>query len=192
MKDVISQHSLPPSTVALIYAGGYGKRLWPISTPQDPKQVNPVFTGKPMVKEAFERAKKIFKKNDIFVVVTNNLFGKIYELLDLPKEQYIIQPDNADTAVAMGLAALFVDCLRPGAVAVTIYSDQSVANISLYTEAVKQGVLMARKHKSLVTVGTNPEYAATQFGYIKLGKKIGRNSYRSSCFIEKPSQKKEV
>lgn len=190
MKATPISIALPPLTVGLIYAGGYGTRLWPVSTKNDPKQVNPVFTGQPLVKAAYERAQKIFAKKNIFIVITENLYEKISAILDLPKEQYILQPENADTAIAMGLAALYIECLRPGAVAVTMYSDQTISHISAYKEAVLLGISAARKHRQLVTVGTIPEYANTHFGYIKLGNKKGRQLYESGEFIEKPSEKR--
>lgn len=194
MKAAHTRITLPTTTVGLIYAGGYGTRLWPVSTKKDPKQVNSTFTGQPLVKDAYERAKKIFLEKNIFIVVTRNVYSKIFKLLGIPQEHYIIQPENADTAIAMGLAALYIECLRPGAVAVTVYSDQTISNIAAYKQAVRQGILAARKHKQLVTVGTIPEYANTHFGYIKLGKKTGPHLYRSHQFIEKPNanQAKEL
>jgi mannose-1-phosphate guanylyltransferase len=190
MKVATTKLALPSVTVGLIYAGGYGTRLWPVSTAQEPKQINPVFTGRPLVHEAYERARKMFKEEDIFIVVTRGLFAKTFRLLGIPRDRYIIQPENADTAIAMGLAALYIECLKPGAVAVTIYSDQTVSDISAYKEAVQEGVAIARTRRELVTVGTIPEYPATQFGYIELGKRLRKNVYQSSRFIEKPAEHK--
>lgn len=186
MKVADQKIALPPKTVGLIYAGGYGTRLWPVSTKADPKQTNRTFTGRPLVRDAYARAKKIFNPEDIFIVVTQSLYKKIDAILGLAPEQYIVQPDNADTAIAMGLAALYLECLRPGAVAVTIYSDQTISDFSHYRQAIRQGIAAARTHRQLVTVGTMPTFANTHFGYIELGKKEGPSLYEGKRFIEKP------
>lgn len=179
-------HSIK-NCVGIIYAGGDGKRLWPISTSDFPKQINDVFTGTILVKESYKRAREIFKKSDIYVVVTKNLFSKIFHLLDLPQEQYLIQPRNADTAMAMGVAALCLEAERPGCTAVTFYSDQTIAQTARYYQAIRHGIALAQTQKLLVTIGTFPTHLSSQFGHIKLGKKLDKHSYLADTFIEKPS-----
>ena len=40
---------------AVIMAGGGGERLWPVSTPELPKQFVDVFGGKPLIRHALDR-----------------------------------------------------------------------------------------------------------------------------------------
>jgi mannose-1-phosphate guanylyltransferase len=177
------------NVVGIIYAGGSGKRLWPISTEKNPKQLSSAFTGTILLEEAYRRARRIFDKKDIYVVVTKQIYEKIFKLLDLPADHYFVQPRNDDTAVAMGIAALCLNAERPGVTAVTFYSDQTVSHFAEYERAIKNGVTAALKYDSLVTIGTFPTQPNTQFGYIKLGKKYANKLFHAENFVEKPDIK---
>jgi mannose-1-phosphate guanylyltransferase len=73
--------------VALIFAGGEGKRLWPISSADEPKQLNPLFAKDTLVVEAYKRAKKFIPEEDIYVVTTRLLSEKVVSRLHIPESQ---------------------------------------------------------------------------------------------------------
>ncbi len=179
---------IAPVLVGVIYAGGNGTRLWPISTAENPKQINTVFTGKSMVVEAYRRARLFLPPERIVVVVTAALYPKVFAALDLPVRNYIIQPKNADTASAFALTALVLETLYPGAVAVTIYADHIVLNTRRYIAAVHEAARLARSKHALVTIGTKPLYPNPLFGYIKLKKeRLAPNVHTAIAFVEKPT-----
>ncbi len=181
---------LPEQAVGVIYAGGHGTRLWPISTKKEPKQINPKFIGHPLIQDAYNRAKKIFSEDKIIIVLTHKLYNKTKKYLKIPKENYLIQPDNADTAAAMGLTALYIESKFPNAVAVTIYSDHFISNISTYIRTIKKGIKIARDSEYLLTIGTKPSFANPEFGYLKKGKSTDtKNLFHIQDFIEKPDKK---
>jgi len=179
--------SIEDSAIGVIYAGGEGKRIWPISTKKSPKQVNPTFSKETLVVDTFKRAKKIFPTEKIILVITKSLYKKVSRLIKLPKNNYLVQPENADTAAAMGLAAMHIEAKFQGAAAVTLYSDHLISNVSAYKATIKKGINIVQKQPVLLTIGTKPTYPSPDFGYIKLGQKMDlRNLYKVSRFVEKP------
>lgn len=184
---------LASQAVAVIYAGGDGTRLWPISTSKSPKQINPLLAKETLLVDTYNRARQFFSDKHIVIVTTKQIYSKVAELVPLPKRNYLIQPDNADTAVATGVTAMYLERYFPDSVAVSFYSDHVISHTRSYIAAMKRGIRIAKKEKNLVTIGTKPTYPSNAFGYIKKGKKIGRSSsYHVDAFVEKPSEERAL
>lgn len=184
---------LPKQAMGIIYAGGTGSRLWPVSTKKMPKQINVTFSKDTLVVETYKRALKIFPKDKIILVVTKIIYLKVKNLIDLPENNFLVQPDNADTAAAMGLVAMYLETKFPGSIAVTFYSDHDIPNDKLYINTIKKAIKIVIATDHFLTIGTKPSYPSTDFGYIKLGKKMDEPSlYKAHNFIEKPSKKHAI
>jgi mannose-1-phosphate guanylyltransferase len=179
-----------PHPVAVIFAGGDGTRLWPVSTHDLPKQVNPLFSKKTLFLEAYERVIKLFPKEQVVVVTTQAIEEKVRHLVDLPKKNWIIQPHNADTGVAMCLTALHLEAKFPESIAVLFYSDHRIRKFVNFAKAIEEVIEIAENYPFLITIGTKPTFANTHFGYIKLGDiHVWDNFYNIEEFREKPDLK---
>jgi len=184
---------LPENSAGVIFAGGYGTRLWPISTKTAPKQVNTTFDKETLMVKAFNRALKVWPRERIYIVTTRDLKPAVEKLVKLEPENILVQPENADTAMAEGYAAAYLNKTMPGSVAVTLYSDHLVTNLEVFFKTIKQAIKVAEEKRVLVTIGTFPSYPSPDFGYIKLADKV--KSFRGDVFIvdkfiEKPSVNK--
>lgn len=180
---------VPDYAIGVIFAGGFGTRLWPVSTEKIPKQINPAFFNETLLVTTYKRSRQIFKKENIYLVITKNLFSKIMKLIDLPVNQILVQPENADTAMAEGFAAVYLKHKRPECVAVTLYSDHLVSTPQTFFKAIEKSVRVAGRNHVLVTVGTIPTSPSTDFGYIELGDEIdgtGAKVFQVNKFVEKP------
>lgn len=89
--------SLP--RVAVILAGGEGRRLWPASTPQRPKQFLRLFGGRTLLEATWERARAVPDLEDVWVV-TGAPYAELTRsaLPDLPAEHLVIEPSAKNTA----------------------------------------------------------------------------------------------
>lgn len=176
-------------TVAVIFAGGDGTRLWPVSTPTLPKQVNPIFSGSTLFVEAYERALLAFPKERIVVVTTENLANLVRHLVNLPEKNLVIQPHNADTTAAIALAALHLEIRFPDSVAVMLFSDHKIYGLQNFFKTINRVATLARNSKHIICIGTQPTYPETQYGYIKIGKKSKyTHLYEVERFTEKPDK----
>jgi mannose-1-phosphate guanylyltransferase len=175
---------------ALILAGGTGKRLWPVSRRNNPKQFKPLLGEKSLVKTTYDRIRKGFKSEDIFISLNaEQRPGIIAELGKSVIKNLIIEPEKKGTAAAIGLA-----CARFKAddIIVTVNSDQFVNNIREYLRVLKQAEASVKTYpEHLILIGLKPSYPETGYGYIKLGRsidKIGSDKlFEISAFKEKPN-----
>jgi mannose-1-phosphate guanylyltransferase len=58
--------------VAVIFAGGSGKRLCPLSVAKVPKQINPTLSKELMLVEAYTRASRAFDKKILLLLQQNS------------------------------------------------------------------------------------------------------------------------
>jgi mannose-1-phosphate guanylyltransferase len=54
-------------------AGGSGERLWPLSTPENPKQFVSLFGGKMLIQHAVDRLDGLVAAERIFVITAKSL-----------------------------------------------------------------------------------------------------------------------
>lgn len=175
--------------MAIIMAGGEGKRLWPFSTSESPKQLNTTFSKKTMLTETYERACELFEAERVIIVATQELREKITQHTHISSENLVLQPKNMDTAVAFCLAAMHVQTLFPDSVAVFLQSDQKILEPKRFRREVRIASKLANDHDQPILIGTSPLYANTQFGYIKIGEAADPeedNLFHVSSFHEKP------
>src|SRR5579863_10007062 len=66
---------------AVILAGGSGTRLWPLSTPQFPKQFLPLPGGKSMIQETLARVESLITPERSWVVTGRNMAELAHEHL---------------------------------------------------------------------------------------------------------------
>ena len=90
---------------------------------------------------------------------------------------------------AIGLAAALLERRDPDAVLGSFAADHVVTDTAAFDRAVHEAVVLARGGE-LVTIGIEPTYAATGFGYICIGDPLGvpgaPNGRRVEQFVEKP------
>ncbi len=91
----------------VIFAGGTGRRLWPISRKQSPKQFEPIVGEKSTIQLAVERLSGTYGWENIFISSNENYLGLLQEQLpDLPESNFIGEPVRRDLAAAVGLSMI--------------------------------------------------------------------------------------
>ncbi|MGC9363646.1 MAG: mannose-1-phosphate guanylyltransferase [Fidelibacterota bacterium] len=176
---------------AVIMAGGVGKRFWPRSRKDRPKQLLDIVSDQPMLRLTYERMKKIAEEKKIYIVAGQNLAEDIIrEIPELPERNLIVEPSGKNTAPCIGLAATTVVQKDPNAVMGIFPADHLINDVRAFKRAVNQGVQFARDHVALVTFGIAPTRPATGYGYIQFSKKETAYKgviYKVKTFAEKPN-----
>lgn len=162
---------------AIILAGGSGERFWPLSTVKKPKQFLSVFGDESLIRQSVSRLKGLVKPENVFVVTSKALVAVTRrELPEIPRANIIGEPMRRDTgaAVALGVAVAGTGVLG------FFPADQIVTKPAAFRATLKEAVRRAES-SSIVTIGIQPTYPATGFGYVdpKTGK-----------FVEKPNAQK--
>ena len=179
---------------ATILAGGVGTRLWPRSRQDRPKQFTDITgTGLTMIQETALRLKGVVESDRLFVVTGAAFAGLAREQLpDVPVEQILVEPSGRNTAPAIGLACAHLQRTDPQAVLAVLPADHVILDSECFREALRQaGQLAADGY--LVTLGIEPTFAHTGYGYIKRRESLPVSTaeapaYSVERFLEKPNR----
>lgn len=175
---------------AAILAGGTGTRLWPRSREHLPKQMLDLVTNRTLLQETVHRVTPIIPVERIFVVTGRNYADLAREQLpELPPENVIAEPSGRSTAPCVGLAAVHILRRDPHAVMASLHADHVIRDAERFRRALLAASEVAQDDV-LVTLGIQPTYPATGFGYIHRGEQVatlrGLPVFRVRRFVEKP------
>lgn len=175
---------------AVIMAGGGGTRLWPLSRKKSPKQLVKIFGEDTLFQIAVKRLEGLFPPERIFVVTIDEQASVLAEQTPhIPLENFLIEPFPKGTAAVVGYAASFLKRIDPDAVMCVLTADHFIKNIDEFHNLLKAGYLAAND-QYLITLGIQPTYAATGYGYIQKGDPIklfgDKWAFKVKKFIEKP------
>ena len=180
---------------AIIMAGGNGERLWPLSTPQNPKQFVSLFGGKALIRHAADRLEGLIPPERIFVVTAKRLQAMTRKALPhIPKENIVAEPCRRDTAAAVAVACGLVKRHGgDGAVGCVLTADHLMTPEAEFRKTLKDAIAAASSNDAIVTLGIRPDYPATGFGYVECAAKIssrGKTEFHKVVrFVEKPDEK---
>lgn len=177
---------------AVIMAGGKGERFWPQSRVSRPKQLLRLLGDLTMIEQTVNRLKPLMPAENILVITNADYVDAMQSLLEeVPTENIIGEPCGRDTAPCVALAAALVASKtdNPDAVMLVLPADHVINDVDLMVAALTDCTEVAAAGK-VVTIGVNPAFPSTGYGYIKCEDPIdtGLNTkfYVSGGFREKP------
>ncbi len=174
---------------AVVMAGGYGQRLWPLSRKKYPKQLLELFDGQSLLQLCINRIKKMFSYDRIFVV-TGTEYAKIVRehVPQIPTGNVLCEPVGRNTANAIGLAAGIISKIDPDAVMAVFSADHLIEPDDELHKALKIAFeFISEQPESLMTLGITPSSADANYGYLKLAEEAQtKEVFRVEQFKEKP------
>lgn len=173
---------------AVLMAGGVGSRFWPVSTVQFPKQFHDMLgTGETLIQKTFSRLSKLIPKENI-LVLTNDIYNDLVleQLPDLSQDQVVLEPAMRNTAPCILYATLKIKKLNPDAVMVVAPSDHWIEDENAFLDNLQKAFDCALKQEVLMTLGIQPTFPNTGYGYIEFNKQDTNLIKKVSQFREKP------
>ena len=180
----------------VIMAGGGGTRLRPLSTAERPKPFLPLLpTGETLLQRTVDRLRgEELGPVDVFVVAATRYVPLIEA--QLPGVPVVAEPEGRNTAAAIALATLAIE-RDDDEVMIVLPADHRIdpAREDLFRDVLRGAARGLATHPfgielPLVTLGVQPSYAATGFGYLiprSPGREIeGLQAYALEAFREKP------
>lgn len=176
---------------AMIMAGGGGTRLWPLSRADRPKQMLKLIGERTLFQVAVDRLLGLFPADNI-LVVTSEFQAEIFKQQspEIPAENYIIEPEGRDTAAAIGLASVVLQKRDPQAIMAVVTADHFIEREGRFLHVLRAAHQVAADGH-LVTLGIQPTFPSTGFGYIQQGSYLGTYEnivvFSALSFKEKPN-----
>lgn len=179
---------------AIIFAGGVGTRLWPLSRKKSPKQFEKIIGNKSTLQLAVSRLQPDFSWDDIYIST-----GKAYveivnsQLPDLSPTHIIGEPLMRDVGPAVGLITALMMRESPDEPMVILWSDHLVKNEILFRNLLASaGEVVERNPDKIVFVAQKPRFASENLGWIGYGKEVlvnkGISFYAFADFQYRPDQ----
>ncbi|MFB6111534.1 MAG: mannose-1-phosphate guanylyltransferase [Halobacteriaceae archaeon] len=166
--------------VAVLLAGGQGRRLYPASRSDRPKQFFAPDGGRSLLRRTADRAQFA----DAVYAVTPPTYAEAVQNT-VPEAGLIVEPAARDTGPALVYAAHRIREQVGASTLVCMPTDHYVDGEPVPT--LERAASIAAEHQRLVTVGIEPERPATGYGYIEPGATLSNGAAASiQSFHEKP------
>lgn len=173
---------------AILMAGGVGSRFWPVSTVDFPKQFHDMLgTGETLIQKTFSRLSKLIPEENI-LILTNERYNNLVlsQLPNVKPEQVILEPAMRNTAPCILYASLKIKKQNPDAVMVVAPSDHWIEDETAFISDLQQSFDFCKEQDVLVTLGIQPTFPNTGFGYIEYDKADEKPLKKVKQFREKP------
>lgn len=174
----------------VILAGGKGRRLWPCSRSNYPKQFIDFFgVGRTQLQQTYDRMAKIVPADHIFINTNEEYVSLVKEQLpQVPVERIMAEPIHRNTAPSVAWANHRISQLNPDACLITTPSDQAVFDEEAFKENVLEGLAFVAENDRFLSLGVKPTRPEPGYGYIQLGDAEGNDLYKVQSFTEKPER----
>ncbi len=159
----------------VIFAGGVGTRLWPLSRKSTPKQFEKIVGDQSMLQIAVHKLTPVYKWEDIYISTSAEYEDLVRsQLPKLPKQNIILEPATRDVGPAVGLVtAMFVKSVPNEPFAILWGSDHLVKKEEVFRQALKAAEKIVKEDPNkIVFVGQKPRFASQNLGYIAFGDKL--------------------
>ncbi len=182
-----SNHSLK----IVIFVGGSGTRMWPMSRLNSPKQFAKLIGDKTTFQRMIGYWLSAYSPDDIFISTSQKYVTTILEQAPVLKPDHIIaEPELRDTTAAIGFAAIHIAQRFPNSTMATVWGDHLIANPKAFTDAFTLAHKIAEEQNVTVQINVKPTFASPDLGYVQTGvpifTKYGDNIYSFIRQVEKP------
>ncbi len=174
----------------VILAGGKGRRLWPLSKIDKPKQFVDLFgVGRTSLQQTFDRFSKFLPAENIIVSTLADFVPIVREQLpELPEGNIIAEPIVRGTAPALMLAADNICRRNADAAIIATPADLMILNEDIFVENMQDALTFVGKEKKLLTIGVKPTRPERGYGYIQTDVESPQpNVFKVKSFTEKPN-----
>jgi mannose-1-phosphate guanylyltransferase len=164
----------PKPMKAIIFAGGIGTRMWPLSRSSTPKQFEAIVGDKSTLQMAVDRIRPEFDWENIYVSTGERYRDIIlHQAPEIPAQNVIGEPEMRDVGPAVGYLMSILALEDPDVPVAILWSDHLVDNVDKFKQALIAGSEYLHKHpNNFVFLGQRPRFANQNLGWIEFGETI--------------------
>ena len=160
----------------VIFAGGSGRRLWPISRQKTPKQFEPIVGDRSTLQMAVDRVRSSYGIENVFVSTNERYLDIIAnQLPDIPTENLIGEPERRDLAAAVGLAtAHLAQVAHPSEPIAILWGDNTMQDVATFRRVLAAAEKLVEDAKAkILFIGETPRFANDNLGWLGMGESLG-------------------
>ncbi len=153
---------------AVIFAGGVGTRLWPLSRKKSPKQFEKVIDDKSTLQLTIDLLQPEIKLNDIYIATGMEYVDLVHEQLEsIPHENIIGEPHRKDVGPAVALVMGILAKKFPHEPVVVLWSDHWIRKQEKFKKILMgTDLYLSRNPNRMIFFGHKPRFASENLGWI--------------------------
>lgn len=154
---------------AVIFAGGVGTRLWPLSRKKSPKQFEKIIGEKSTLQLAVERLLPEFKPEDIYIATGIQYVDIVAKQLSkIPRANIIGEPEKKDVGPAVAFMMGYLTRKFPHEPVVILWSDHLVRHQDRFKKILlESGELIRKEQNKIIFIGQKPRFPSENLGWIE-------------------------
>ncbi len=180
---------------AVIFAGGVGTRLWPVSRKKSPKQFEKIIGEKSTLQTYLDLLIPEFSKDDIYIATGKEYVDLVRQQIDfVPSRNVIGEPMRKDVGPAVAFWAGYLAKTYPNEPMIVLWSDHLIRNrVKFKQMLLAANKVLTKDPKKIIYFGHKPRFASVNLGWIETGKVLqsedGIDFREFESFKYKPDQK---
>ena len=177
----------------VVFAGGVGTRLWPLSRKNSPKQFEKILGDKSTLQLAVSRLNPDFAFDDIYIATGKRYRDIVREQLpQIPSKNFIFEPAVRDVGPAVGMAMSIIGKDHPNSPIAILWSDHFVKKERRFREVLHFAEnLVEKNNDSLILIGQRARFANQNLGWIEIGEETqeirGTKIFKFKRLIYRPT-----
>ena len=144
-------------------------------------------SGETLIQKTFSRLSRLIPAENIFILTNERYNDLVLEQLPMVKqEQVLLEPAMRNTAPCILYASLKIRKMNPDAIMVVAPSDHWIEDETAFIIDLQRTFDFCSTANALVTLGIQPTFPNTGFGYIEFEKTDTKPIKKVRQFREKP------
>ena len=158
----------------VIFAGGIGTRMWPLSRKSTPKQFEKIVGEQSTLQLAVERVRPEVALENIYISTGSEYVETVRsQLPEIPAENIIGEPEMRDVGPAVGYLMAILAKKDPWGPVAILWSDHLVKHVERFKHAIDvAGSYVHAHHDTFVFIGQKARFANQNLGWIEHGEQI--------------------
>lgn len=172
----------------ILFAGGHGTRLWPISRRNSPKQFEALKEDRSTLQMAIDRIANFGYEN--IYVSTNERFRDLVagQIPELPNDHIFTEPARRDLAAAVLLTLLRLKERGVSGTTAILWSDHFMEYPERFVTALKDAEKLIEKDSNrFVFLGESPQFANHNLGWIEVAEETEPGVHRFVSWKYRPA-----
>jgi mannose-1-phosphate guanylyltransferase len=162
----------------VIFAGGVGSRLWPLSREKSPKQFEKIIGNKSTLQLAVARLRPDFEYKDIYVATEKRYVDLVADQLPhVPRENIFGEPERRDVGAAVVVAMAMLAKENPLEPVAILWSDHLVQDEEKFRKILlESGKMLKQEPNKMIFISHKPRFASENLGWIYTGEEVEKQN----------------